>query len=144
MCTKHTKIYFLQIHLFAEGICQIVNLIAGLINTMHSGLFAWSEIAGGWSAQFTCPRDCAVKGESIGKTPLDLYRANIQIQVFQQRSDNFALTFRFKAQQCINDQNLNVLHGLTKNLKSCTKLKYFYVHFQWAGFPFARLHVRGS
>ncbi len=36
----------------------------------------------------------------------------------------FALTFRLKAQQC-NHHNLEVSYDLTKNLKSCTKLKYF-------------------
>ncbi len=50
------------------------------------------------------------------------------------------MTFRFKAQQC-NDQNLKVSHDLTKNLKSCTKLKYFYVHFQWQASPLCQREV---
>ncbi len=52
---------------------------------------------GSRSAQFTYPRAGSVKGESIGKTPLDLYRANIQSPVFQQQSENFRFNFQIQS-----------------------------------------------
>ena len=38
-----------------------------------------------------------VKGESIGKTPLDLYTANIQSQVFQRQSYIFRSYFQIQS-----------------------------------------------
>ena len=52
----------------------------------------------------------------------------------------FTVTFRFKAQQ-LNHHNLKFLHDLTKNFKRCTKLKYFYVHFQRRASPLRQREV---
>ena len=57
-----------------------------------------------------------------------------KVQFFSNEVTIFALTFRFKAQQC-TDQNLKVSHDLTKTEKMCPKLKCFYVHFQWQASP---------
>ncbi len=65
---------------------------------------------------------------------LDLYRANYSnsSQLSQQQVTIFALSFRLKAQQPnhANHHNSNILHDLTQNSKSSTKLKYFYDYFQ--------------
>ena len=62
---------------------------------------AWSEPGGRRSpaANPLSARAGDVKGESIGKTPLDLYLEQIYIQspVFQQRSDNFRSDFQSTA-----------------------------------------------
>ena len=60
------------------------------VNTLP---FAWSEAASGCSSQYTYPQTSIVKRDSIEKTPLDLYRANLQNQVSQQWSYNFCSFF---------------------------------------------------